>query len=39
MTPPTSLGAHTFVYDAGGRKVSEHDGGNGNTAHVSSDDE
>lgn len=33
MTPPAPLGAHTFVYDAAGRKVSEHDG-RGNTAYT-----
>ena len=33
MTPPAPLGAHTFTYDAAGRKVSEHDG-RGNTAYT-----
>jgi len=33
MTPPSPLGAHTFVYDAAGRKVSERDG-RGNTAYT-----
>ena len=33
MTPPSPLAAHTFTYDAAGRRVSEHDG-RGNTAYT-----
>jgi RHS repeat-associated protein len=33
ITPPAPLGVQTFVYDAAGRKVSEHDG-RGNTAYT-----
>lgn len=33
MTPPAPLGAHTFIYDAAGRKVSDTDG-RGNTAYT-----
>jgi len=33
ITPPPGLGVRTFVYDAAGRKVSQHDG-RGNTAYT-----
>ena len=33
MTPPVGLGAHTFTYDAAGRKISETDG-NGATRYT-----